>query len=206
MNYLDLATRLSRLSDRLVRHSEKIEGEALGRVAGKLLTQLISFEEHLDSFLASRKSGELLLETLLRSPAARKHLSIDLLKKGLREIVGKRLKSEDLPAARREFIEIIHQKEKASEAVKFLKGVFAAASHVESGGKDKTLLQKEFIRFGTLDDDEFGREIGNRTFGELRRLAAASGIKFTDKTTKPRLALLVRRYSQRAAINIARAA
>jgi hypothetical protein len=206
MNYLDLATRLSQLSDRLVRYSEKIEGEALGRVAGKLLAQLISFEEHLDSFLASRKSGELLLETLLRSPAARRHLSVDLLKKGLRGIVGKRLKSEDLPAARREFIEIIHQKEKANEAIKFLKGVFAAASHVESGGKDKALLQKEFIRFGTLDDDEFGREIGNRTFGELRRLAAASGIKFTDKTTKPRLALLVRRYSQRAAINIARSA
>jgi len=206
MNYLDLATRLSQLGDRLAKYSEKIEGEALGRAAGRLLIQLTSFEEHLNSFLASRKSGELFLETLFRSPAARKHLSIDLLKKGLREVVGKPLKSENLSAAKREFIEIVHEKEKADEAAKFLKKVFAAAAHVESRGKDKAFLQKEFIRFGALDDEEFEREIGNRTFGELRRLAAASGIKFTDKTTKPRLVALIRRYSQRAAINIATAA
>jgi hypothetical protein len=206
MNYQDLATRLTQLSDRLSKHSEKIEGDAVARAAAKLLAQLNSFEEHLDSFLASRKSGELMLETFLRSPAAKKHLSVDILKKGLREILGKRLKSEDLSAAKKEFVELIHAKEKAAQAAKFLKETFAAAAHVEPGGKDKASLQKEFARLGTLADDEYLNEIGERTFGELRRLAAASGIKFTDKTTKERLAVLVRRYSRRAAVNIATAA
>jgi hypothetical protein len=204
MNYLDLATRLSELSTRLGKHAEKIEGEAVGRAAGKLLAQLNLFEEQLDGFLASRKSGELLLETLLRSPAGRKHVSIDLLKKGFREVLGKRLKSEDLPTAKYEFVKAVHEKEKAVEATKFLKEAFSSAAQVASGGKDRNLLQREFIRLGVLENDEFEREIEKRTFGELRRLAAVNGIRFTDKTTKERLTLLLRRYSQRAAVNIIR--
>jgi hypothetical protein len=205
MNYQELATRLSQLSNRLDKHSEKIEGEPIGRAAGKLLGYLDTFEERLDSFLASRKSGEFLLETLLRSPAAKKHLSLEILKKAHREIVGKRLKAEDLAGAKKEFVGLVHRDDKASEAATFLKEIFAAAVHVQSGGKDKSLLQKEFIRLGALGDEEFSHEIRARTFGELRRLATATGIKFTDKTTKERLIVLIRRYAQRAAINIATA-
>ena len=107
MNYSDLASRLSQLGERLGKHSEKLEGENLGRSAGKLASQLDRFEEQLESYLAARKSGELLLEDLLRSPASKRHLTVSLLKHGLRVICGKRLKSEDLAAARREFIESV---------------------------------------------------------------------------------------------------
>ena len=74
MNYSDLSSRLLHLGERLAKHAGKIDGEALGRSAKTLTTQLNAFEEDLESYLASRKSGEFLLETLLRSPAANRHL------------------------------------------------------------------------------------------------------------------------------------
>ncbi|MBV8414905.1 MAG: hypothetical protein JO251_06800 [Verrucomicrobia bacterium] len=203
MNYSDLSSRLLHLGERLAKHAGKIDGETLGRSARRLAAHLDAFEEHLNSYLASRKSGELLLETLIRSPAAKRHLTIDLLKHGLREIAGKRLKSEDLPAAKREFIELIHEAGKQEKGVEFLQDAFAQAIHVEAGGKDKAHLQREFVRLGQLADEEFAQEIGKRTFGELRRVAGVNGIKFTDKTTKQRLTALIRRYAQRAAVNIA---
>jgi hypothetical protein len=205
MNYSDLSSRLLHLGERLAKHAGKIEGETLGKSAGKLVAQLSSFEEDLESYLASRKSGELLLETLLRSPTAKRHLTVEMLKHSLREVTGKRLKSADLPAAKREFIELVHEFRKQDKAAEFLQEAFADAFHVESGGKDKLRLQHEFISLGQLTDEEFAQEIGKRTFGELRRVASVNGIRFTDKTTKQRLTALIRRYAQRAALNIAAA-
>jgi len=205
MNYSDLASRLSQLGEQLAKHSEKLEGENLGRSAGKLASQLDRFEEQLESYLASRKSGELLLENLLRSPASKRHLTVSLLKHGLRAICGKRLKSEDLAAARREFIESVGGAGKQDHAAEFLKEAFAEAAHVESGGKDKALLQREFIHLGQLLDEEFAIEIASRTLSELRRVATVNGIRFTDKTNRQRLTSLIRRYAQRAAFNVAAA-
>src|ERR1700680_2422671 len=141
MNYSDLANRLSQLGERLSKYSDKLEGKSLGRSAGKLASQIDRFQEQFESYLASRKSGELLLESLLRSPASKRHLTVALLKRGLREICSKRLKSEDVVAAKREFIDLVHAAQKQDLAVEFLKEAFAEASHVESGGKEKRLLR-----------------------------------------------------------------
>src|ERR1700730_15422937 len=203
MNYSDLASRLSLLGERVAKYSDKLEGQNLGRSAGKLALQLQRFEEELESHLASRKSGELLLESLVRSPASKRHLTIALLKRGLREICGKRLKAEDLTAAKREFIELVHVAGKQDQAVEFLREGFAEAVHVDSGGKDKALLQREFFHLGQLRDEEFAREIGTRTLAELRRIATVNGIGFSDKTNRQSLTTLIRRYAQRAALNVA---
>ena len=203
MNYSDLATRLSQLGERLAKQSDKLEGENLGRSAAKLVSQLARFEEQLESHLASRKSGELLLESLLRSPASKRHLTIALLKRGSREICAKRLKSEDVVAAKREFIDLVHAAQKQDLAVEFLKEAFAEAAHVESGGKDKALLQREFVHLGQLLDEDFAVEIAARTIAELRRVATVNGIRFTDKTNRQRLVTLIRRYARRAAFNVA---
>jgi hypothetical protein len=205
MNYSDLATRLSQLGERLAKKSDRLEGEDLGRLAAKLASCLARFEEQLESYLASEKSGELLLENLLRSPSSKRHLSVPLLKRGLREICAKRLKSEELSAAKREFVELIHTAGKQDQAAEFLQNAFAEAVHVESGGKDKALLQREFIHLGQLLDEEFAVEIGSRTFPELRRIATVNGIRFTAKTDRHRLTALIRRYAQRAAFNVAAA-
>jgi hypothetical protein len=205
MNYPDLATKLSQLGERLAKQSDRLEGEELGRSAAKLASHLARFEEQLESFLASRKSGELLLESLLRSPSSKRHLSVPLLKRGLREICAKRLKSEELSAAKREFVEQVHSAGKQDQAAEFLQNAFAEAVHVESGGKDKGLLQREFVRLGQLLDDEFAVEIDSRTFPELRRVATVNGIRFTAKTNRQRLTTLIRRYAQRAAFNVAAA-
>jgi hypothetical protein len=202
MNYSDLASKLSQLGERLAKYSDKLEGENIGRSAGKLVSELERFEEQLGSYLASRKSGEFLLESLLRSPASKRHLTIVILKRGLKQICGKRLKSEDLAGAKREFIELVRGALKQSEAVEYLQETFATAVHVDSGGKDKSLLQREFIQLGQLPEEEFTAAINGRTLAELRRIATVNGIKFTDKTTRHRLTTLVRHYAQRAAVNI----
>ena len=202
MNYSDLATRLSQLGERLAKQCDKLEGQNLGRSAAKLATQLARFEEQLESHLASRKSGQLLLESLLRSPASKRHLTIALLKRGLREVCAKRLKSEDVVAAKREFIDLVHAAQKQDLALEFLKEAFAEAAHVESGGKDKALLQREFVHLGQLPDEDFAVEIAARTIAELRRVATVNGIRFTDKTNRQRLTTLIRRYAQRAALNV----
>jgi hypothetical protein len=202
MNYLELAARLQHLAERLSKYAGKIEGESMGRSAQTLWTNLARFEESLEGYVASRKSGELLLETLLRSPAARRHLSVEVLKLGIRRLTGKRLKSVELRMARREFVDRVHEAGKHDEAAKFLKEAFADAIHLEKGGKDKESLQQEFFGLGQLAEDEFAHEIGKRSLEELRRLAETNGIKFTDKTTSQRLAGLIRRYAQRAVLNI----
>lgn len=202
MNYTELAAQLTELGERLSRQAHKLEGDALGKSARQLAAMVARFEEKLESYIASRKSGELLLEVLLRSPSSRRHLTVPLLKRGLKEVAGKRLKAEDLAAAKREFVELVHTAGKQDAATEFLKKTFAEAVHVESGSHEKASLQREFIQFGQLLDDEFAKVIGSRTIDELRRVADVNGIRFTDKTNKERLAALIRRYAQRAAVNI----
>jgi hypothetical protein len=203
MNYTELAIRLTQLGERLAKQAQKLEGDNLGKSARRLAATVSQFEEQLESYLASRKSGELLLEVLLRSPSSKKHLTVPLLKRGLKEIAGKRLKAQDLGPAKREFIESIHEAGKQDDAMEFLKKAFAEAVHVESGSREKAGLQREFVQFGRLMDEEFAKEIGSRTIGELRRVATVNGIRFTEKTNKQRLAALIRRYARRAAVNIA---
>ncbi len=203
MNYTELAGQLTHLGERLSKQAHKLEGDNLGKPARQLAVALARFEEQLESYIASRKSGELLLEVLLRSPASRKHLTVPLLKRGLKEIAGKRLKAEALAAAKREFVELIHRAEKQDAASQFLRKAFAEAVHVESGShEEKAGLQRQFIQFGQLLDEEFAKEIGSRSIGELHRVATANGIRFTDKTNKQRLAARIRRYARRAAVNI----
>lgn len=206
MNYAELAATLHHVGERLSKHAGKIEGESMGQSARILLTHLSKFEALLDGYLASRKSGELLLETLLRSPAAKRHLTVSLLKEGLRNLTGKRLRSTDLRAAKREFVERVHEAGRQDEASEFLQEAFAEAIHIDSGGKDKASLQREFVGLGQLAEDEFAQEIQKKSLGELRRLAETNGIRFTDKTNKQRLAALVRRYARRAVFNISAAA
>jgi hypothetical protein len=203
MNYSELAGQLTHLGELLSKQAPKLEGDNLGKAARRLAGSVARFEEQLESYMASRKSGELLLEVLLRSPSSRKHLSLPLLRRGLKEIAGKRLKAGDLAAGRREFVELIHGAGKQDAASEFLRKAFSDAVHFESGSREKASIQREFIQFGQLLDEEFAKEIGSRSIGELRRVASVNGIRFTDKTSKQRLATLIRRYAQRAAVNTA---
>ena len=73
---------------------------------------------------------------------------------------------------------------------------------MESGGKDKALLQREFFHLGQLLEEEFAARLAHERC-ELRRIAAVNGIRFSDKTNRQRLTTLIRRYAQRAAFNVA---
>ena len=74
---------------------------------------------------------------------------------------------------------------------------------MESGGKDKALLQREFLHLGQLLEEEFAKEISARTLAELRRIATVNGIRFSDKTNRQRLTTSTGCDFQRAAFNVA---
>jgi hypothetical protein len=206
MNYRELATTLEQLAHRLSKHAEKLEGEVLGSLARRLLKDAQKLDAQMDAHLASRKSGEWLLETLLRSPGAKRHLSMDGLRKLVRETLGKRLKADNLPAAKRELIGLAHAQAAGEAVADALRGYLSQAATVEAGGKEKGALQREFLALGGLSDEEFNEAAGKRHLGELRRLASANGLPVTPKTPKPRLLQLVRHYSQRAVVNLRPAA
>ena len=205
MNYQDLAQQLTSLSVRLEKHAHKLDGTPLGHAARKLKISLDHFDGTLEAYLAARKSGVLELETIYRSPSARRHLTVEILRRALRETASKRLKAETLPVAKIEYLETVKRLDKVGDAVNFLRRHFAAAVEVRAGGKEKLALQREFIALGKLPEEAFVQETARRTFGELRRLAGANGIRFTDKTSKPRLLQSIRRYASRAAANLATA-
>src|SRR5258708_10181525 len=148
MNYQELAGKLLHVAERVQKDGNKLEGDLIGKSAVKLATDVEQFDANLVGCLASRKSGELRLETLLRSPAAKKHLSLDLLRKALREACSKRLKAEEMVAAKREFVETVHELDRADAASKFLKHAFAEAAYVAQAGKRKGELKAAVVALG----------------------------------------------------------
>jgi len=202
MNYRELATTLEQLAYRLSKHADKLEGEVLGTQARRLLEDAQKVDAQVDTHLAGRKSGEWLLETLLRSPGAKRHLTLDVLRKLVRETLGRRLKADALPAAKRELIALAHAQVAGKAMADALRGYLSEAASVETGGKEKGALQQEFLALGSLSDEEFRETAGKRHLAELRRLASANGIPVTPKTPKARLLHLVRHYSQRALVNL----
>ncbi|HEY0789698.1 MAG TPA: hypothetical protein VGD78_01420 [Chthoniobacterales bacterium] len=202
MNYRELATALEQLAHRLSKHADKLEGEALGSQAHRLLEDARKVAAQVDAHLASRKSGEWLLETLLRSPGAKRHLTLNALRKLVRETLGKRLKADALPAAKRELIDLAHAQASGQAVADALRGYLSEAASVKTGKKEKDALQQEFVALGSLSDEEFREAAGNRHLAELRRLASANGIPFTPKTPKVRLLHLIRHYGQRAVVNL----
>jgi hypothetical protein len=204
MNYLELADRLNALGRKTVLHYEQLEGLPLAKAADNLARAAERYEKKLEDFLGGRGPGIQELEELLKSPQARGHLKLPALKLLFKELF-RELPAADKPAgARKEFFERVKREQAGERTLEVLKQFFLQAAQRPAPAKDETSLQNEFLRLGSLSDEELEFEFSGRlkSIALLKVLAKTNAIPFSRETSKSRLIELITHYARRAHANV----
>lgn len=204
MNYLELADLLDTLARKTARHQQQLEGLPLAKVADTLVRSAERYEKKLEEFLGGRGPGIQELEELLKSPQARGHLKLPALKLLFKELF-RELPSADKPAgARKELFERVKREQVGEKTLEILKRFFLQAAQRPAPAKDETSLQNEFLRLGSLSDEELEFEFSGRlkSIALLKTLAKANAIPFSRETPKNRLIELITHYARRAHANV----
>ena len=204
MSYTELSERLLKVAKSLAENGEKLEGIPLSKAAAALGKSLGSFETKLSDFLGGQGPGIRELQDLLKSPAAKKHLSLPALKIIFRNLLSKTLREETPAKAKALLFKEVKNAATGEEAVAHLKDFFRHAAAPAALELDKASLQQEFLRLGSLDSEELDYELAHRfkAIGTLKKLAKANAITFSPKTSRERLIQEITHYAQRAHRNV----
>jgi len=205
MSYQDLANQLSTLGRKVAENYEKLEGIPLAKAAESLIKAASRFEKKLDDFLGGRGPGIQELEELLKSPQARAHLPLPGLNLISKELFRERLKAERLPAAKKEFLELVKKEQVGEKAVTALREFFFKAAQMPPPPPDKEAMQRELLRLGGLSEDELKLEFSHRlkSVAILKRLAQANSLPVSRSAKKAELIEVITHYARRAYTNIA---
>ena len=205
MSYQDLANQLSTLGRKVAENYEKLEGIPLAKAAESLIKAASRFEKKLDDFLGGRGPGIQELEELLKSPQARAHLPLPGLNLISKELFRERLKAERLPAAKKEFLELVKKEQVGEKAVTALREFFFKAAQMPPPPPDKEAMQRELLRLGGLSEDELKLEFSHRlkSVAILKRLAQANSLPVSRSAKKAELIEVITHYARRAYSNIA---
>ena len=189
MSYQELADQLSALGKKVADHQQKLEGIPLAKAAESVAKAASRFEKKLDDFLGGRGPGIQELEELLKSPQARAHLPLPGLNLISKDLFSERLKAERLPAARKEFLELVKKEQAGEKAVALLREFFFKAAQTPPPPSDKEAMQRELLRLGGLSDDELKLEFIHRlkSVAILRRLAQANSLPVSRSAKKGEL-------------------
>ena len=204
MSYADLSQRLLRLSEQLRQHEARLEGPALAKLTTTFTKALASYEKKLGDFLQGNAPGAREFQDLLKSPQAKKHLTLPALKVIFKGLLGEQLKEETLAKAKATLAQRVKESGHWEPAGVYLKEFFFQAATPPPLAEDKESLQREFLRLGALTDEELDFQIQHRfkTVGALKKLANANAINFTPKTSKQKLLEMIIHYAQRAHRNV----
>lgn len=205
MSYDELAKQLGILEKKVAENHEKLEGIPLAKAAESLAKAALRFEKKLDDFLGGRGPGIQELEELLKSPQAKAHLPLPGLNLISKDLFGERLRSERLPAAKKEFIEKIKKEQTGERAVALLREFFFKAAQTPPPPPDKEAMQQELLRLGGLSEDEMNLEFSHRlkSIAVLKRLALANSLPVSRSAKKAELIEVITHYARRAYANIA---
>ena len=205
MSYQELADQLSALGKKVADHQQKLEGIPLAKAAESLTKAASRFEKKLDDFLGGRGPGIQELEELLKSPQARAHLPLPGLNLISKDLFSERLKAERLPAARKEFLELVKKEQVGEQAVALLREFFFKAAQTPPPPADKEAMQRELLRLGGLSEDELKLEFSHRlkSVAILKRLAQANSLPVSRSAKKGELLEVITHYARRAYTNIA---
>jgi hypothetical protein len=205
MSYDELAKQLGILEKKVAENHEKLEGILLAKAAESLAKAAFRFEKKLDDFLGGRGPGIQELEELLKSPQAKAHLPLPGLNLISKDLFGDRLRSERLPAAKKEFIEKIKKEQAGERAVALLREFFFKAAQTPPPPPDKEAMQQELLRLGGLSEDEMNLEFSHRlkSIAVLKRLAQANSLPVSRSAKKAELIEVITHYARRAYGNIA---
>ena len=204
MTYGELSTRLEAVAAKLRMHERTLEGQALSKATTTFAKSLGSYEKKLTDFLHGRAPGAREFEDLIKSPQAKKHLTLPAFKVAFRQILGQTLHEETAAKAKALFVKEVRAAENFESAFAYLKEFFFLAASPTKVGEDKESLQAEFLRLGGLPDDELEFQLQHRfkTVGALKKLAKANAVGFTPATKKPRLIEMIVHYARRAHQNV----
>ena len=205
MSYDELAKQLGILEKKVAENHEKLEGIPLAKAAESLAKAALRFEKKLDDFLGGRGPGIQELEELLKSPQAKAHLPLPGLNLISKDLFGERLRSERLPAAKKEFTEKIKKEQAGERAVALLREFFFKAAQTPPPPPDKEAMQQELLRLGGLSEDEMNLEFSHRlkSIAVLKRLAQANSLPVSRSAKKAELIEAITHYARRAYANIA---
>jgi len=205
MSYQELAERLSSLGKKVGENHQTLEGIPLAKAADSLVRASSRFEKKLNDFLGGRGPGIQELEELLKSPQARAHLPLPGLNLISKDLFNERLKAERLPAAKKEFLELVKKEQVGEKAVTALREFFFKAAQMPPPPPDKEAMQQELLRLGGLSDDELKLEFSHRlkSVSILKKLANANSLPVSGRVKKPELIEVITHYARRAYTNIA---
>jgi hypothetical protein len=204
MNYLELADLLNTVGRKTARHHEQLEGLPLAKAADNLVRAAEKYEKKLEDFLGGRGPGIQELEELLKSPQARGHLKLPALRLLFKELFQELPVADKLAEARKQFFERVKREQAGEKTLETLKRFFLQAAQRPAPAKDETSLQNEFLRLGSLSDEELEFEFSGRlkSIALLKALAKANAIPFSRETSKNRLIELITHYARRAHANV----
>jgi hypothetical protein len=204
MSYHELANQLSALGKKVADHQQKLEGIPLAKAAESLVKAASRFEKKLNDFLGGRGPGIQELEELLKSPQAKAHLPLPGLNLIAKDLFSERLKAERLPAAKKEFLELVKKDQMGEKAVALLREFFFKAAQTPPPPDDKEAMQRELFRLGALSDDELKLEFSQRlkSISTLKKLAKANSLPVSRSPKKSELIEVITHYAQRAYTNI----
>jgi hypothetical protein len=205
MSYQELANQLSALGKKVADHQQKLEGIPLAKAAESLAKAASRFEKKLNDFLGGRGPGIQELEELLKSPQARAHLPLPGLNLISKDLFSERLKAERLPAAKKDFLELVKKEQAGEKAVALLREFFFKAAQTPPPPADKEAMQRELLRLGGLSEDELKLEFSYRlkSVAILKRLAQANSLPISRSAKKGELLEVITHYARRAYTNIA---
>jgi hypothetical protein len=205
MSYQELAAQLGRLSRKVDESQRKLEGIPLAKAGESLAKAASRFEKKLDDFLGGRGPGIQELEELLKSPQAKAHLPLPGLNLISKDLFSERLRSERLPAAKKEFMEKVKKEQVGEKAVTALREFFFKAAQMPPPPPDKEAMQQELLRLGGLSDDELNLEFSHRlkSVSILKRLAQANSLPVSRSAKKAEVIEVITHYARRAYANIA---
>jgi hypothetical protein len=205
MSYQELANQLTTLGKKVDDNQQKLEGIPLAKAAESLVKAAARFEKKLNDFLGGRGPGIQELEELLKSPQAKAHLPLPVLNLISKDLFGERLKAERLPAAKKEFLELVKREQVGEKTVALLREFFFKAAQMPPPPTDKEAMQRELLRLGGLSDDELNLEFSHRlkSVPILKRLAQANSLPVSRTAKKMELIEVITHYARRAYINIA---
>lgn len=205
MSYQELASQLATLGKKVGDNHHRLEGIPLAKAAESLAKAASRFEKKLNDFLGGRGPGIQELEELLKSPQAKAHLPLPGLNLIAKDLFSERLKAERLPAAKKEFLELVKKEQVGEKTVVLVKEFFFKAAQAPPPPADKEAMQRELLRLGGLSDDELNLEFSHRlkSVSILKRLAQANSLPVSRTAKKAELIDVITHYGRRAYANIA---
>lgn len=203
-SYSQLAQSLQALALKLDQHAPRLEGAALAKASASFTKQLATFNNKVDAAIRGADPSVEAIQNLLKSPA-KKLLKAPVWEKLLKQVHRAQPESEKAAGLQKQFLRLTLERQNAEAALHALQQQIQILSLPPAPPpKEKAALQTEFVRLGSLSEEDARIELAHRwTLSSLKNLAKHNAIVVSPKIQRPRLEREILYYARRAHANLA---